>query len=97
MMSDPRLLPYVVLMTNVASGVISLTEFASSYIALFQEEKETYDEDVFDVLNSVFLDSDEYTPSTDTNHNSLKSQFPNFVIGDDEFMERIKDALEKMA
>ncbi|WP_235953670.1 colicin immunity domain-containing protein [Noviherbaspirillum galbum] len=84
------------LMNKVINNEIFLEEFSRFYISLFQEETSHFDSNIYDAINSVFLDADEYVPLADENYKSLECKFPNFLIADEEFMKRIEVAIKKL-
>lgn len=95
--SEAAVRPYVELMRHAAGGHISLEKFALDFMALFSADQSQWPRDLYEILNDVFLDADEYVPSHSENFGELKNNNPQLVIGDDEFMERLNRALSKLA
>lgn len=95
-MKNSNVMPYILLMRKALSGDLSLEKFASDFIILFQKELGQFDDNLFEILNSVSLDADEYVPSNSTLLIELQKQNSSFVIEDKEFIERIRIALEKL-
>lgn len=88
--------PYVELIRSALNGQTSLEKFASNFMALFSAELSVWPRDIYEVLNEVFLDADEYVPSDSESFSELKKQHPRFVIGDEELIHRLKRALSKL-
>jgi hypothetical protein len=87
---------YVVLMQAAVAGRMSLKDFSVTYMRMFQDDVTTYDEPTFEILNHVFLDSDEFEPSAPL-YDELKQYNPDFVISSQEYLARISAALQKLA
>ncbi len=51
---------YVVLITKFVEGTISAPQFESSYLDMYKAETEELPENIYNVLNSLFLDTDAY-------------------------------------
>lgn len=85
--------PYVTLLRQAVRAEITLAEFASLFSDRFKEESRKFDDKIFDVLNGVALDADEYVPAVSPVLPEMRRQFPAFVIDDAEFMERVKNAI----
>lgn len=89
--------PYVLLMRKALGRSCSLQEFAYEFMNLFQEERGELTNEIYEILNGVYLDSDEYEPSNSPLLSGLKEILPQFVIDDDEFVSRIKIALATLS
>jgi len=96
-MSEAAVRPYFELIRHAVDGFVPLEKFALDFMALFSADRYRWPGDLYEILNDVFLDADEYVPSHSENFGDLKNNDPQLVIGDDEFMARLKRALSKLA
>jgi hypothetical protein len=51
---------YILLLTQFVAGEITADQFEHSYLEMFKSEKEKFPENVYEVLNNLFLDVDAY-------------------------------------
>lgn len=56
----PRVLPYVILLSAFIERRITAKEFEQLYMAIFKNDPSKWEPPVFDVLDSLFGDVDEY-------------------------------------
>jgi hypothetical protein len=88
---------YIQLMRAAVDGHLTLVQFSESYIAMFKAEETLYPEQIFETLNNVFLDSDEFEPSDSALYEELKRNSPGFTIGDEEYRARIEAAFKVLS
>jgi|SoiMethySBSTD1v2_1073268.scaffolds.fasta_scaffold675284_2 hypothetical protein len=88
---------YLDLMRAALSGRLTLKEFAGKYMMTFSDDETMRGDETYQILNGVFLDSDEYVPRSDPRYEELKAKFPEFTIDDQEFLSRIADALNRLS
>lgn len=63
--SQRALAGYAELISRFVDGRISAQEFESSYLRMFKNEKTRFPVDVFDLLDGLFADVDEYVADPD--------------------------------
>jgi uncharacterized protein (DUF2267 family) len=84
---------YLSLMHDAVEGRLSLPAFSKAYMEKFQAETNVLPNAVYEVLNDIFLDSDEFVPDRAL-YESLKRVNPDFVIDETEYMTRIRNAIK---
>jgi len=79
---------YILLLMQFVSGKITAAQFERSYLEMFKNEQEVFPENVYEVLNNLFLDVDAYCgdPSLRTKED----------LDDDGLRSRAKEALKKL-
>lgn len=56
---------YILLISQFVAGEITTPQFEASYLRMFKNETENLPEDIYDVLNNLFLDVDAYCGDPD--------------------------------
>ena len=76
---------YYNLLGSYLNNEITVDSFVSKYMSLFKNDKSNFG-DYYEILNNIFLDSDEYDPETEFGER--------FVIGEKEFKKRCQKSFE---
>lgn len=82
---------YLLLLRRVNNGEMSLEQFRIEFCG-FQEDGSDFETNVFDILNTVFLDCDEYEPDSEM-FLALQKDWSDFVIDESEFRRRLEKAM----
>lgn len=56
------LVPYMRIITSFVDGVIGADQFERSYLTLYKTDPTPWSPDVFNVLDGLFAEVDDYTP-----------------------------------
>jgi hypothetical protein len=87
---------YLQMMREAVEGRLPLSEFSKNYMAKFSAETNHFPEPIFEILNDLFLDSDEFEPDRSV-YESLKREHSNFVIDGNEYAIRIAVAFKNLS
>ena len=79
---------YILLITQLVTGEITVSQFETSYLEMFKNESGILPEDVYDVLNNLFLDVDAYCGDAELRDDE--------DLDDDGLVASAKEALKKL-
>ncbi len=80
--------PYEHLMDKFMSGSLPTKAFERAYIDTFTDDSTIWPEELYQILNEVFLDVDAYFPDP--------SFWNDLIIGEDELRRRVARSLEAL-
>ena len=83
-------------LSEAVAGRTDLSEFREKFMAMFLAEAVHFPEPIYQILNDLFLDSDEFEPDSAL-YESCKLVFPDFIIDSSEYANRIAVALNKLS
>ena len=79
---------YILLLTQFVTGKITAAQFEHAFLKMFKEETEIFPEDIYEVLNKLFLDVDAYCGDP-----SLRDEED---LDDEKLLAGAKEALKKL-
>ena len=79
---------YILLITQFVTGEITASQFETTYLEMFKNETDILPEDVYDVLNNLFLDVDAYCGDPELRDDE--------DLDDEDLVSSAKEALKKL-
>jgi hypothetical protein len=76
-------------------GELQLVHFARAFMDKFSSDQFSHPESIFETLNNVYLDCDEFEPDAEL-YAKLRTNLPGFVIDTSEFEKRLQVNLKQL-